>query len=215
MKQRDGHKSERLEENLPRARREEILDMATALFAQHGYSDTITQELAEKLQVGKGTLYRYFPSKRELFLAAVDRVMRRLRERVDAGLAGIEAPLERIAQAIRGHLAFFAEHPEYVELLIQERAQFKDREKPTYFEHRDCNVERWRSVVSWADRRGPSARRARRTDHRRPQRPGLRHHVHELFHRPAETVRRPSTGSPRYRLLRYPERVGAGGPGSG
>ena len=146
MKQTDEHKSVRLEEDLSCARREEILDMATALFAQHGYSDTITQDLAERLQVGKGTLYRYFPSKRELFLAAVDRVMRRLRERVDAGLAGVEDPLERVAQAIREHLAFFAKNPEYVELLIQERAQFKDRAKPTYFEHRDCNVERWRAL---------------------------------------------------------------------
>ena len=26
------------------------------------------------------------------------------------------------------------------------RAQFKDRKKPTYFEHREANVERWRDV---------------------------------------------------------------------
>src|SRR4051812_16674434 len=37
-------------------RREEILEAATALFAEHGYSDTVTQVLAEKLQVGKGTI---------------------------------------------------------------------------------------------------------------------------------------------------------------
>ena len=57
------------------ARREEILDAATELFAQHGYSDAVTQALAERLQVGKGTLYRHFPSKQELFLAAADRVI--------------------------------------------------------------------------------------------------------------------------------------------
>ncbi|HTU21094.1 MAG TPA: helix-turn-helix domain-containing protein, partial [Gemmataceae bacterium] len=50
-----------------RARREEqILEAAMQLFAEHGYSDTDTQLLADKLQVGKGTLYRYFRSKREL-----------------------------------------------------------------------------------------------------------------------------------------------------
>ena len=31
-------------------------------------------------------------------------------------------------------------------MLIQERAQFKDRKKPTYFEHRETNVERWRAL---------------------------------------------------------------------
>jgi AcrR family transcriptional regulator len=128
------------------ARHEEILDAATKLFAEHGYSDTVTQTLAEKLQVGKGTLYRYFPSKRALFLAAADRVMVRMRARLDESLEGLEDPLERIATAIRAYLAFFAEHPEFVELLIQERALFKDRKKSTYFQHRAKNVERWRAL---------------------------------------------------------------------
>jgi len=126
------------------ARREEILDAATELFAEHGYSDAVTQVLAERLQVGKGTLYRHFRSKRELFLAAADRVMRRMRERIDECVTAIDDPLERIAQAIRSFLGFFADHPEFVELLIQERALFKDRKKPTYVEHREKNVVQWR-----------------------------------------------------------------------
>jgi AcrR family transcriptional regulator len=125
------------------ARREEILDAATALFAERGYSETDTQVLADKIGVGKGTLYRYFPSKRELFLAAVDRGLRLMRERVDSTIAGIDEPFERIARGIEAFLGFFAEHPQYVELLIQERAQFKDREKPTYFVHRENNRRRW------------------------------------------------------------------------
>jgi len=127
-------------------RREEILDAAATLFARHGYSQTDTQILADTLQVGKGTLYRYFPSKRELFLASVDRVMRRLRACIDARIAGVTEPLEQIALAVGAYLAFFAEHPDFVELLIQERAQFKDRKEPTYFEHRDLNVQRWRDM---------------------------------------------------------------------
>src|SRR5213082_375345 len=60
------------------SRREEILDAATELFAEHGFSDAVTQLLADKLGVGKGTIYRHFPSKRALFLAAADRVMRKM-----------------------------------------------------------------------------------------------------------------------------------------
>src|SRR5437879_5164968 len=98
------------------SRQEEILAAATELFAEYGYSDADTQLLADRLQVGKGTIYRYFPSKRQLFLAATDRVVRRMRERVDASMAGIDEPLDRVAVAIRAYLAFFAEHPEFVEL---------------------------------------------------------------------------------------------------
>jgi AcrR family transcriptional regulator len=121
----------------------EILHAAIELFADHGYAGTDTQLLADRLQVGKGTLYRYFPSKRALFLAAVDRVMRQLMDRVNASIADISDPLEQVAVAIRTYLAFFAEQPEYVELLIQERALFKDRKKTTYFQYREANAERW------------------------------------------------------------------------
>jgi AcrR family transcriptional regulator len=139
-------KPRKLDEGVPPARREEILDAATELFAEHGFSEMVTQMLAERLGVGKGTIYRYFPSKCDLFLAAVDRGMSRLRERVDARIAGVDEPLERIALAVRTHLEFFAEHPEYVELLIQERALFKDRSEPTFIQHRRRNAERWRGV---------------------------------------------------------------------
>ena len=134
------------DESLWASRQEEILEAAAKLFAKHGYADTDTQLLADELGVGKGTLYRYFPSKQELFLAAVDRAMRKLRAQIDASIEGIADPLQRITVAIRSYLAFFASHPELVELLIQERAQFKDRKKPTYFEHREANIQRWRDL---------------------------------------------------------------------
>src|SRR5437773_3128535 len=124
------------------SRTRQILDAAARLFAEHGYADTDTQLLADELGVGKGTLYRYFPSKQDLFLAAVDRVMQRMRQEIDASIADIVDPLDQIAEAIRTYLAFFADHPEFVELIMQERAQFKDRKKPTYFVHRERSEER-------------------------------------------------------------------------
>src|ERR1700730_7251486 len=133
------------DESLWASRQEEILEAAGRLFARHGYADTDTQLLADELGVGKGTLYRYFPSKRALFLAAVDRAMRRMREYIDTRIVVIADPLMQMAEGIRSFLTFVAEHAEFVELLMQERAQFKDRKKPTYFEHREANIERWRA----------------------------------------------------------------------
>jgi AcrR family transcriptional regulator len=128
------------------ARREEILEMATQLFADQGFSDAVTQVLADRLQIGKGTLYRHFPSKRELFLAAADRVMVKLNERIELNIVNIGDGLERVAKAISTYLAFFAENPSFVELIIQERANFKDRKRSTYFEHREQSVQRWRHL---------------------------------------------------------------------
>ena len=112
---------------LQERRRAEILDAATHVFSKHGFAAADVQEIADKIGVGKGTVYRYFPSKEELFLAAVDHGMRQLKNAVDATVACVEPPLARIAEGIRAYLTFFDEHPEVVELLIHERAHFRDR----------------------------------------------------------------------------------------
>lgn len=134
------------DESLWASRREQILEAATKLFAKHGFADADTQLLAEKLGIGKGTIYRYFPSKEDVFLAAADRVMRKMRAEIDESIRGIEDPFEQIGTAIRSYLIFFANNPDFAELLMQERAQFKDRKEPTYFKYREANLERWRSL---------------------------------------------------------------------
>ena len=148
-------KSKRISgEELWASRKEEILTRGRAPVRQARLLRHRHPALAETIGVGKGTLYRYFPSKRELFLAAADRVMRdaaRARRRAASRASTIRSTGSRSASAPSWPSS--PSIPEFVELLIQERAQFKDRKRPTYFEHREANVERWRDHVSRADRR--------------------------------------------------------------
>lgn len=131
---------------LPERRREEILDAAARLFAKHGYRNTDMDYVAQALDIAKGTIYRYFPSKEELFLAAADRGMRRASEFVDASLDPAAEPLERMTQGMRAYLTFFRNNPQFVELFIQERAEFRDRPQQTYFAYRDRRLAPWREV---------------------------------------------------------------------
>ena len=135
------------DEALIARRQDEILEVATQVFAAEGYRQTDVQVVADRLGVGKGTVYRYFPTKERLFLAAVDRGIQRARERVESAAAGVSDPLERIRAAVRAYLAFYDDHGEVLELIIQERAEFKDRKRSTYFVYRDAGVERWREFV--------------------------------------------------------------------
>src|SRR5438105_792279 len=128
------------------ARCRQIIEAAAELFAELGYSACEMDRVAAKLKVAKGTLYLYFKSKEELFYACVDHAMLRLQAAVNAAAAEIEDPLEKIPAAIRAYLVLFDEHPEYVELLIQERANFRDRQRPSYFKHRDANRGPWRDL---------------------------------------------------------------------
>jgi TetR/AcrR family transcriptional regulator, copper-responsive repressor len=53
--------------------REMVLDKATALFAQHGYYGTSLNELVRAIGCTPPSLYNYFPSKADLYLAVVER----------------------------------------------------------------------------------------------------------------------------------------------
>jgi AcrR family transcriptional regulator len=128
-------------------RREDILASAARVFAERGYPGTEMQALADAAGVAKGTLYLYFASKEALFLAAVDQGVKHMKAHIDAAVEGLVDPLEIIARAIRAYLEFFKEQPEQVELWIQERAEFRDRKQPAYFEHREAGKAVWHALL--------------------------------------------------------------------
>ena len=130
-------------------RRQDITLAAARLFARDGSRDCEMESVATDLGIANGTLYLYFKSKEELFFACVDHGMRHLQTTVQAAAETRDEPFERISEAIRAYLCYFEKFPEQVELLIQERAYFRDRSQPTYFTHRDASRSRWREV--WSD----------------------------------------------------------------
>ncbi len=133
---------------LPERRRREILEIATRRFAQHGYAATDVQFVADELGVGKGTIYRYFPSKEELFLAAVDRGMQQLKASIDQAADQATSAIERVELGVKAYLEYFDQHPHVIELIIQERSSFRDRKRPTYFLHKDANIGPWNKLFA-------------------------------------------------------------------
>ncbi len=127
-------------------RQEEILATATEVFADRGYASTDVQEIADRLGIAKGTVYHYFPSKEQLFLASVDRGMAGLSRAINEGFDPKTDPIKQIAQAIRAFLQYFDTNTDVIELIVQERAEFRDRKKPTYLEHRERNVRPWNEL---------------------------------------------------------------------
>ncbi len=136
-----------VDEALRAQRREEILASAARVFAARGYQGTDMQALADEAGVAKGTVYLYFASKEELFLAAVDQGVKQMKAYIDAAIAGITDPLEWTGTAIRAYLGFFKDHPEQVDLWIQERAEFRDRKQPTYFVNREARKTQWLALL--------------------------------------------------------------------
>ncbi len=129
------------------ARRRQILDASVELFARRGFNDTELSAVAEVVGIAKATIYRYFRNKTTLFLATVDDGMIRLLASIEASRPAQADGVAVLAAAIRAYLVFFDRHPGYVELFIQERAQFRDRKTPTYFVYRERHREPWRQLV--------------------------------------------------------------------
>src|SRR5512145_2720704 len=101
MKAQEGARRGRpVDPELQARRREEILEAAARLFAEHGYPNTDVKSVADALRIGNGTVYRYFPSKEVLFLAAVERGLEAIKQQIDALPADME-PLDLIRACVR------------------------------------------------------------------------------------------------------------------
>ena len=102
----------------PDERREMILDAALDVFSKGGFQDADVDEIAQLAQVGKGTVYRYYPSKRELYLAVVERVFNHLQTRLEA-VQGQSQSLSQVLHAgVAEHVRFFTENPRCWRVLV-------------------------------------------------------------------------------------------------
>ncbi|HEY6796540.1 MAG TPA: cholesterol catabolism transcriptional regulator KstR [Kineosporiaceae bacterium] len=77
-------------------RRRRILDATLALALKGGYEAVQMRAVAERAEVALGTLYRYFPSKIHLLVAALAREFQRTQERLDRTPIPGHTPYERM-----------------------------------------------------------------------------------------------------------------------
>jgi AcrR family transcriptional regulator len=95
------------------ARRELILRAAKATFAEKGLAATTIEDIAQRAEIAKGTIYRYFKSKEDVYHVVVEQGLTRLAQRFRASIdSGVPADenLRRVAQA---YLDFYREEADY------------------------------------------------------------------------------------------------------
>lgn len=81
--------------------KEKLLDSALALMYARSYGDVGVQEICEHAGVKKGSFYHFFPSKRDLTLAAIDHQWTGVRQQlVKEVLAGTNSPLKRVERCL-------------------------------------------------------------------------------------------------------------------
>ncbi len=104
---------------------EAILAQAIRTFAEEGFRNADVQVIADRASVGKGTVYRYFGNKEDLFWATILEILDRLEARLLASFVGIDGAIPRLKAIGGAYCGFFDDNPDYLELFVQDRAEFR------------------------------------------------------------------------------------------
>lgn len=118
--------------DIPRQRdaertRAELLDVATEVFAEQGYSGARVDEIADRTSTTKRMIYYYFGGKEQLYLAVLERAYRGIRQAertVDvSGLGPVDA-MRRLAELTYDHHVNHSEFMRLVQIENVHRGEF-------------------------------------------------------------------------------------------
>ena len=117
---------------LPEDRRAQILDAAEVVFPSKGYASTTLQDIANQAGISSSSIYQYFESKEELFLAltetlsfadVLDNINAALEDKAIIDFADLRHALIDVAETfMRTHI----KNSEIVRLYIAESREFPD-----------------------------------------------------------------------------------------
>ena len=98
-------------------RREEILDAAQRIFFEKGLQLATMDEIAETAELSKGTLYLYYKSKEDLYLAVMMRGLEVLHQRFAKVVQNGQSAASMIVALNEAYVTFFEDHREYFRML--------------------------------------------------------------------------------------------------
>jgi AcrR family transcriptional regulator len=129
-------------------KRSAILDEAIRTFAELGFRGTDVQVIADRAGVGKGTVYRYFGSKEDLFWATTLELLDRMDKHTFGAMEGVEGACAKLRAGAIAHADFFEANPQYLQLLIQERAEFPESDPESHHEQHEKMLQRMSVILS-------------------------------------------------------------------
>lgn len=94
-------------------RRNLIVDAAEEIISELGFENATMDQIAERAEVGKGTLYLHFKSKSAIYLAICERGSSRLNEMIAAILTRDITGIEMVKEIGEKYLSFVQKNPQY------------------------------------------------------------------------------------------------------
>jgi len=100
-------------------RREQLLDVGRALFAERGFEATSIEEIAKRADVSKPVVYEHFGGKEGLYAVVVDREMKRLLARITDSLFATH-PRVMLEQAATALLTYIEDEQDGFRILVRD-----------------------------------------------------------------------------------------------
>lgn len=101
-------------------RRQQLLDVGRALFAEKGYDAASIEEIAHRAGVSKPVVYEHFGGKEGLYAVVVDREMDLLLEGVISALSGATHPRDLLERAATALLDYIEESADGFRILVRD-----------------------------------------------------------------------------------------------
>lgn len=112
MKSSEDVKEHRRQVRIGR-RRAEILEAAKALFLARDYTSVSIDEIANAAAFSRATVYTYFATKQDIYLAIVSNDLDTLVDGMTQAFDEMRSLRENLTRMVQAYMAYFIDHPEY------------------------------------------------------------------------------------------------------
>jgi AcrR family transcriptional regulator len=102
---------------MDKRKKERILETATDIFSRFGIKKSTMDEIAQKVRMGKSTLYHYFKSKEEIFLEVVKRESDTLKENLKKEVEKAITPQNKFRAYAKARMKYLKELINYYNTL--------------------------------------------------------------------------------------------------
>lgn len=99
------------------AQADKVLDAAARLFASQRFHEVRMEDIAEEAGVGKGTIYRYFRDKEELYNALLIQASEQFAAELRDAMAESGEPRAQLEAMVAAILHHFDSHPHLLDLI--------------------------------------------------------------------------------------------------
>ena len=129
-------------------RRQEIIDAAAAIFKEKGYAATSIQDVADAVDILKGSLYYYIKSKDDLLFEVVQEVHEGGLKNLEEGKRVTGSALEQIRKFVERHMTYNARNLVKMTVFFHDFRSLSPERRAVIVEERDLYDQHLRSLLS-------------------------------------------------------------------